>query len=81
PELVAECNFAEWTSDGVVRQASFVSLRSDKPAKQIVHEAPSKGADVQQMTEEMNAGQAKTSTAKKRPSKTADVEPTPATKR
>ena len=81
PELVAECNFAEWTSDGIVRQASFVSLRSDKPAKQIVHEAPSKGADVQQMTEEMNAGQAKTSTAKKRVSKTADTEPTPATKR
>ena len=24
PELVAECNFAEWTSDGIVRQASFV---------------------------------------------------------
>ena len=81
PELVAECNFAEWTSDGIVRQASFVSLRDDKPARQIVHEAPDKGADVQQMTDETNAAQAKTSTAKKRASKTADVEPTPATKR
>ncbi|MEM5437108.1 DNA ligase D [Paraburkholderia diazotrophica] len=63
PELVAECNFAEWTSDGVVRQASFVSLRSDKPAKQIVHETPQKGADVEQMNEEPNTDNAKTSTA------------------
>jgi bifunctional non-homologous end joining protein LigD len=48
PVLVAECNFAEWTSDGIVRQASFVSLRNDKPARQIVKEAPPKGADMQQ---------------------------------
>ncbi|MFL9961011.1 DNA ligase D [Paraburkholderia sediminicola] len=51
PVLVAECNFAEWTSDGIVRQASFVSLRDDKPARQIVKEAPRQGADVQQQTE------------------------------
>jgi bifunctional non-homologous end joining protein LigD len=42
PELVAECNFAEWTKERIVRQASFVSLRDDKPAKQIVKEAPVK---------------------------------------
>jgi bifunctional non-homologous end joining protein LigD len=40
PELVAECNFAEWTSERIVRQASFVSLRADKPARQIVMEIP-----------------------------------------
>ncbi|CAD6515598.1 DNA ligase [Paraburkholderia kirstenboschensis] len=51
PVLVAECNFAEWTSDGIVRQASFVSLRSDKPARQIVKEAPRKGDDVQRQTD------------------------------
>ncbi|PTR00427.1 ATP-dependent DNA ligase LigD phosphoesterase module /ATP-dependent DNA ligase LigD polymerase module [Paraburkholderia sp. GV068] len=51
PVLVAECNFAEWTSDGIVRQASFVSLRKDKPARQIVKEAPRKGDDVQQQTD------------------------------
>ncbi len=51
PVLVAECNFAEWTSDGIVRQASFVSLRDDKPARQIVKEAPRQGADVQQQTD------------------------------
>lgn len=58
PELVAECNFAEWTDERIVRQASFVSLRDDKPARQIVREAPRKGADVQQesATEETDTG-------------------------
>jgi len=51
PVLVAECNFAEWTSEGIVRQASFVSLRNDKPARQIVKESPRQGADVQQQTD------------------------------
>lgn len=64
PQLVAECNFAEWTSDGIVRQASFVGLRSDKPAKQIVHETPRKGGDVQQMTEETKAASARKSARK-----------------
>ncbi|CAM2152738.1 3'-phosphoesterase / DNA ligase D / DNA repair polymerase [Pararobbsia alpina] len=40
PELVAECDFAEWTQEQIVRQASFISLRTDKPARQIVREAP-----------------------------------------
>lgn len=51
PVLVAECNFAEWTSDGIVRQASFVGLRDDKPALQIVKETSRQGADVQQQTD------------------------------
>ncbi len=51
PKLVCECNFAEWTSERIVRQASFVSLRDDKPARQIVMEAPRQGADVQQQTD------------------------------
>ncbi len=40
PSLVGEVQFAEWTREGVVRQAAFVALRSDKPAAQIVHEQP-----------------------------------------
>ena len=48
PELVAECDFAEWTDERIVRQASFVGLRRDKPARQIVQEEPRKGDDVQQ---------------------------------
>jgi bifunctional non-homologous end joining protein LigD len=48
PELVAECDFAGWTDERIVRQASFAGLRRDKPARQVVQEAPRKGDDVQQ---------------------------------
>jgi bifunctional non-homologous end joining protein LigD len=40
PVLVAEVTFSEWTQDGHVRHPVFLALRSDKPAKQIVREAP-----------------------------------------
>ncbi len=38
PVLVAEVKFAQWTSEGLARHASFVGLRSDKPATLIRHE-------------------------------------------
>ncbi|WP_025809022.1 DNA ligase D [Pseudomonas chlororaphis] len=40
PQLVAEVEFAEWTREQVVRQAAFIALRSDKPARKIVREQP-----------------------------------------
>ncbi|MCP2083985.1 UNVERIFIED_ORG: bifunctional non-homologous end joining protein LigD [Paraburkholderia sediminicola] len=65
PVLVCECNFAEWTSEGIVRQASFVSLRNDKPARQIVREASRKGADVQEQTDTASDTVAKKRATKK----------------
>ena len=38
PKLVAEVSFAEWTGDGSVRHASFMGLRRDKKAGDVVRE-------------------------------------------
>lgn len=66
PELVAECNFAEWTKERIVRQASFVSLRDDKPARQIVREEPKSARKVEAEQEgKASAGPAKKTAAKK----------------
>jgi bifunctional non-homologous end joining protein LigD len=40
PTLVGEIRFAGWTRDGMLRHPAFIALRSDKPAKEIVREAP-----------------------------------------
>ncbi len=40
PKLVAEIAFAEFTSDGVLRHPSFIALREDKPASEVVREVP-----------------------------------------
>ena len=40
PRLVAEVAYAELTPDGILRHASFVGLRDDKPADEVVAERP-----------------------------------------
>ena len=40
PRLVAEVAFAETTPDGVLRHSSFLGLRGDKPAAEVVAETP-----------------------------------------
>ncbi|HTU28181.1 MAG TPA: DNA ligase D [Solirubrobacteraceae bacterium] len=38
PELIAEVEFREWTSEGVMRAPSFKGLRDDKSSAQVVRE-------------------------------------------
>jgi bifunctional non-homologous end joining protein LigD len=45
PKLVAEIAFAEFTAENVVRHASFLGLREDKQAKEVVAEKPAKLPD------------------------------------
>lgn len=40
PELVGEVEFRTWTSDRIIRHASFQGLREDKPAEEVVQEKP-----------------------------------------
>ncbi len=44
PKLVAEVAFAQWTDEGLLRQAAFQGLREDKPARSVIHERPQKEA-------------------------------------
>ena len=41
PELVGQIGFAEWTTDGRLRQARFLGLRDDKEPDEVVRERPS----------------------------------------
>jgi bifunctional non-homologous end joining protein LigD len=43
PKLVAQVNFATWTADNLVRQASFKGLREDKAASEVRREEPKVG--------------------------------------
>jgi len=45
PQLVAEIEFTEWTDDGTLRHPSFIGLRADKLAKDVVREEAAQPAD------------------------------------
>lgn len=70
PQLICEVEFAEWTGEGIVRQAAFVSLRTDKPVKDIIREQPKAIEATKTATKKNTSISDKKSEAKK---KTVDV--------
>ena len=40
PKLIAEVEFAAWTADGLLRQATFEGIREDKAPNEITREIP-----------------------------------------
>lgn len=76
PELVGEVEFRSWTSDRIIRHASFQGLREDKPAEEVVQEKPSKadgkaesGASSGKTAPKTSAGTAMTSIKLSHPDK------------
>ena len=46
PELVAEVEFRTWTTEGLIRHASFRGLREDKLAEEVVLESKEAAPEV-----------------------------------
>lgn len=64
PELVCEVEFAEITSDGKVRQASFKGMRGDKNPKDVVLELE---ADTKEVVEEVSLNADMTAVKEEKP--------------
>ena len=45
PKLIAQVQFADWTKEGIVRQAAFRGLREDKSPKEVTREIARPGGD------------------------------------
>ncbi len=85
PKLIGEVEFAEWTGEGIVRQASFIALRTDKPVKDIIREQPvspgqnsgaeekSSGTEIKSATKNKTAGKPDKEEASRGAEKSAPV--------
>jgi bifunctional non-homologous end joining protein LigD len=71
PELVAEVEFGEWTSAGVLRHPSYKGLREDKPAGEVVREDLPPPVAAGNDSRKRGSGKRR-SAAAKRPAPTAD---------
>ena len=69
PRHVAQVRFATWSRDGLLRQASFVGLREDKPARDVVRER----ARALKETPEMQTPAPTSRTARRTPRPGADT--------
>lgn len=56
PELVAQVAFAEFTSDGLIRQGRFLGLREDKPAASVRREGAKPAKEGKIVSAERNPG-------------------------
>lgn len=55
PELVAQIGFAEFTKDGLVRQARYLGLREDKKAEAVTREEPAPVEEVEDMASDQKS--------------------------
>jgi len=55
PVLVAEVAFTEFTNEGILRHPSFIGLREDKPARDVVRETPKHLAKAEKAAERPTA--------------------------
>jgi bifunctional non-homologous end joining protein LigD len=55
PKLVGEVAFTEFTSDGILRHPSFIALRADKSAKEVVREVPKHLKEAESKAEPVSA--------------------------